>query len=131
LIRIGWETIIDVDGPALDPAEFCEAIAKSSKFRLRLGVLRRGTHKYPDLPHCRRLLCACGERPSHGAAAGKANKFAPSHGPSQVLRSGMVAGQTGSLEVVESALGDVRFGSKADIALVKSDVRFTPKRRHR
>src|SRR6516165_3379425 len=84
-----------------------------------------------DLPHCRRLLCACGERPSHGAAAGKANKFAPSHGPSQVLRSGMVAGQTGSLEVVESALGDVRFGSKADIALVKSDVRFTPKRRHR
>ena len=29
----------------------------------------------------------------------------------------MVAGQTGGLEVVKTALSDVRFGSKADIAL--------------
>ena len=28
----------------------------------------------------------------------------------------MVAGQTGGLEVVKTALSDVRFGSKADIA---------------
>jgi hypothetical protein len=39
----------------------------------------------------------------------------------------MVAGQTGSLEVVGSLLGNVRFGSLADIASSPRDVRFTPK----
>jgi hypothetical protein len=42
----------------------------------------------------------------------------------------MVAGQTGSLEVVGSALGNVRFGSKADIAGCQADVRFNPKSGH-
>jgi hypothetical protein len=37
----------------------------------------------------------------------------------------MVAGQTGSLEVVGSVLGNVRFGSNADIEARQSDVRFT------
>src|SRR5215469_17080544 len=85
LIGVVRVTIIDVDGIALHPPEFCEAIAKSSKFRLRLGVLRRSTHKHPDMPQSRGLLRAGGERPSHGAAADKGNKFAPSHCPSQVL----------------------------------------------
>jgi len=39
----------------------------------------------------------------------------------------MVAGQTGSLEVVGSELGNVRFGSKADIAAPPTNVRFTTK----
>jgi hypothetical protein len=42
----------------------------------------------------------------------------------------MVAGQTSSLEVVGSVLGNVRFGSKADIGLLLIDVRFTPKSGH-
>jgi hypothetical protein len=42
-------------------------------------------------------------------------------------RSGIVAGQTGRLEVARSKSGDVRFGSKADIARCNFDVRFTPK----
>jgi hypothetical protein len=92
----------------------CEAIAESSKFRLRLGVLRRSTHKHPDPPHSRGLLRACGERPSHGAPADKGNEFAPSHCPSQ-SEGGIVAGQTGRLEVVGSALGNVRFVPIADI----------------
>jgi hypothetical protein len=32
------------------------------------------------------------------------------------------------LEVVKTALCDVRFGSKADIGLLRADVRFTPLR---
>ena len=43
----------------------------------------------------------------------------------------MVAGQTGSLEVEGSVLGNVRFGSKADIAAPPINVRFTPKSGHR
>jgi len=42
----------------------------------------------------------------------------------------MIAGRAGSLEVVGSALGNVRFGSKADIPLRLADVRFTPKSGH-
>jgi hypothetical protein len=42
----------------------------------------------------------------------------------------MVAGRTGSLEVVESVLGDVCFGSKADIGALSINVRFTPKSGH-
>jgi len=38
----------------------------------------------------------------------------------------MVAGQTGGLEVVKTALSDVRFGSKADIASGLRRVCFTP-----
>jgi len=43
----------------------------------------------------------------------------------------MVAGQSGSLEVVGSVLGNVRFGSKADIGVGSGNVCFTPKSRHR
>jgi hypothetical protein len=50
-------------------------------------------------------LCTCSERAGHSGAANKANKFAPSHCPSQAQRSGIVAGQTGGLEMVRLALG--------------------------
>ena len=43
------------------------------------------------------------------AASGQATALLPLPGP----RDGMVAGRTGSLEVVGSVLGNVRFGSKA------------------
>jgi len=43
---------------------------------------------------------------------------------------GIVAGQTGTLEVARSGLGNVRFGSKADIGAPPSNVRFTPKSGH-
>jgi hypothetical protein len=39
----------------------------------------------------------------------------------------IVAGQTGRQEVVKTALSNVRFGSKADIAGCLINVRFTPK----
>jgi len=39
----------------------------------------------------------------------------------------IVAGQTGSLEVVKMALSNVCFGSKADIGLAAADVRYPPK----
>jgi hypothetical protein len=42
-------------------------------------------------------------------------------------RRRIVAGQTGSLEVVKTALSNVRFGSLADIAARLLHVRFTPK----
>jgi len=48
--------------------------------------------------------------------------------PSQV--GGIVAGQTGGLEVVRLALVNVRFGSKADIEVRLPDVRFTPESGH-
>jgi hypothetical protein len=44
---------------------------------------------------------------------------------------GIVTGQTGRLEAVRLALGNVRFGSKADIGARPRDVRFTPESRHR
>jgi len=43
----------------------------------------------------------------------------------------IVAGQTSGLEVVKTALRNVRFGSKGDMRLRSSDVRFSPKSRHR
>jgi hypothetical protein len=43
-------------------------------------------------------------------------------------RSRIVAAGTGRLEVAKTALGNVRFGSKADIPACSADVRFTPKR---
>ena len=43
----------------------------------------------------------------------------------------MVAGRAGSLEVVGSALGNVRFGSKADIVAPPTNVRFIPESGHR
>jgi hypothetical protein len=42
----------------------------------------------------------------------------------------MVAGRAGSLEVVGSALGNVRFGSITDIEAGKRNVRFTPESGH-
>src|SRR5262249_46697921 len=42
----------------------------------------------------------------------------------------IVAGQTGRLEVVKTALSNVRFGSKVDIAQCETNVRFTPKSGH-
>jgi hypothetical protein len=46
----------------------------------------------------------------------------------------MVSGQTSRLEVVSGSLcragADVRFGSEADIASPRYDVRFTPKSGH-
>src|SRR6516225_3628490 len=49
----------------------------------------------------------------------------------QDSKRGIVAGQTGRLEVVTSAVGNVRFGSKADISACPRHVRFTPKSGHR
>src|SRR5262249_35086534 len=48
----------------------------------------------------------------------------------QGSEQGMVAGQTGRLEVAKTALSNVRFGSKADMAAHSSDVRFTSKSGH-
>src|SRR5215831_4422319 len=48
----------------------------------------------------------------------------------QGSEQGIVAGQTGWLEVDKTALGDVRFGSKADIASDQPNVRFTPESGH-
>jgi hypothetical protein len=42
----------------------------------------------------------------------------------------IVAGQTGSLEVVKMALSNVCFGSEADIEAHQTHVRFTPKSGH-
>jgi len=42
----------------------------------------------------------------------------------------IVAGQTGGLEVDKTALGDVCFGSKADIEDGATNVRFTPESGH-
>ena len=45
-------------------------------------------------------------------------------------RFGIVAAHTSRLEVVRSRVGNVRLGSKADIARDQLNVRFTPKSRH-
>jgi hypothetical protein len=42
----------------------------------------------------------------------------------------IVASQTDRLEVVKTALSNVRFGSEADMARLNFDVRFTPESRH-
>ena len=44
-----------------------------------------------------------------------------------LLGAGIVPGQTGRLEVVRELLGNVRFGSKADMGLPLIDVRLPPK----
>jgi hypothetical protein len=48
----------------------------------------------------------------------------------QGSEQGIVPGQTGRLEVDKTALSNVRFGSKADIAAFPINVRFTPKSGH-
>jgi hypothetical protein len=57
------------------------------------------------------------------------SRFTPALVPG--LGRGIVAGQSGRLEVDRLALGNVRFGSKADIRVVHHHVRFTPKSGHR
>src|SRR5215469_2857851 len=79
LIGVVRVTIIDLDGVALHPPEFCEAIAKCSKFRLRLGVLRRSTHKHPDPPYSRGLLRTRGKRPCHRPNGSSFDEIASSH----------------------------------------------------
>ena len=51
--------------------------------------------------------------------------------PPKAQKQGIVAGQTGSLEVVKTAIRNVRFGSKADIEARPINVRFTPESGHR
>ena len=83
-----------------------------------------------DVPHGYFWLCAHRKRPEGRCTAEKRDELAPPHCLSQTGNR-IVAGQTRRLEVVKLALGNVRFGSKADIAASPTNVRFTPESGHR
>ena len=86
------------------------------------GDVKTGT-EHPDLCLAVRLLCAPSKRPYHGRAGNSFNEVASPHCLPQVSAGGIVAGQTGKLEVVKTALSNVR---SSDIARVTRQVRFTP-----
>src|SRR6516164_4254185 len=81
----------------------------------------------------RRMRSLCCARAASGHAAAPPTSVMNSRrliASPQGSEQGIVAGQTGRLEVDKTALGDVRFGSKADIEAPPPDVRFTPKSGH-
>src|SRR5262249_52235383 len=70
-------------------------------------------------------------KPANRTAANQNDKISPSYQlPAPKLGTRIVAGQTAKSEVVRLARGNVRFGSKADILLSPTNVRFTPNSGH-
>ena len=117
------------DKSFLGPAELLESIPKRGDEGLTFRVVLGIAHQHPDAPHLVALLRTRRKRP-YRCAAQKRDESAPLHCPSQAEEP-IVTGQTGMLEVVRLALGNVRFGSKADIAALPINVRFTPESGHR
>jgi len=66
-----------------------------------------------------------------GIRTDKRDELAPSHCLPQGSGQGIVAGQVSALKVAGGRSRNVRFGSKADIAVRLRNVRFTPKSGHR
>src|SRR6516165_5426 len=100
------------------------------KLSQRLRRVFRGTRTHKSDSR-KDLLCAQSEwRHCRYRTTEKRYEFASPHSQPQGSEQGIVAGQTGRLEVDKTALGDVRFGSKADIAPSPTNVRFTPKSGH-
>jgi hypothetical protein len=78
------EPVVDPKIAPYSPTEILKASPKGSKVRLPNLIFRSEAHYYADAPQP--LLCAAGTRPcccSASRDADKANKFAPSHCPSQ------------------------------------------------
>src|SRR6516164_5942509 len=101
------------------------ALLPLSRFCLSFPVNERAFAFFDGVYWYRRLLCV--RQSGHGAAPPRSvmnsrRLIAPPRPGSRI-----VAGQTGRLEVVGLALGNVRFGSKADISECPTVVRFTPK----
>jgi hypothetical protein len=92
--------VVDVKVSADNPSQLLQTLSDCRNTRLRSWIVRLPLFKPANAPYPIGLLRVSIERPCRHRAADQANKFAPSHCPSQVLESGMVAGQTGSLEVV-------------------------------
>jgi len=62
------KTIIDLDGPALDPSESCKTFAESGELFPRFCVVGGNCHKHPDPPRLSRLRDSS-ERPCRRRAA--------------------------------------------------------------
>src|SRR6516165_4330880 len=100
------------------------------KLSQRLRRVFRGTRTHKSDSR-KDLLCAQSEwRHCRYRTTEKRYEFASPHSQPQGSEQGIVAGQTGRLEVDKTALGDVRFGSKADMTLWNCDVHFASKSGH-
>jgi hypothetical protein len=84
-------------------------------------------HQNADSSQWVRLLCTRSERPNGCRSHNNVDEIASPHVHPKGSEQGIVAGQTGRLEVDKTALGDLRFGSKADIGARPINVPFTPK----
>jgi len=71
------KTIIDLDGPALDPSESCKTFAESGELFPRFCVVGGNCHKHPDPPRLS-LLRARQKRPRR-RAADQHDELAPPH----------------------------------------------------
>src|SRR6516225_2193332 len=92
LIKISaGKAIIDVNGAALDPSQSREAIAESSKLRLRPWIVRRHAHKYTDPPRRRRLLRARYQRPCRRTASNR-DELPPLHSITSSARASSEGG---------------------------------------
>jgi hypothetical protein len=72
-------------------------------------------HKHANTPHAVGLLRTHGERPNGCRSRDRIDEIASPHASTQGSKQGIVTGQTGRLEVVKTALGNLRFGLKADV----------------
>src|SRR5262249_3153031 len=93
--------------------------------RLRRCDVEEADHRDRSLLSVRRM------GPYSRRAADKREEIASPHSQPQGSEQGIVAGQTGRLEVDKTALGNGSFGLKADIGRDQLNVRFTPESRRR
>jgi hypothetical protein len=93
--------VVDLEVATDNPSQLLQTLSDCRNAGLRSWIIGLSLFQPADASHPIWLLRVSTERPSRRSAADKANKFAPSHCPSQ-SRRGIVAGQTGRLEVVRS-----------------------------
>src|SRR5262249_40591687 len=120
--------IFDLKIAAFDPTRISHAQPKRSDTRVRFGIIFGDPKQYANPPQSFGLLRSQCKRPC-GRRTNKRDEVAPPH----CLPRGSDRASyrvTGRLEVVRLTLGNVRFGSKADMAAHSLDVRFTPKSGH-
>src|SRR6516164_253174 len=119
--------IINLYVSANNPSSLLQSLHQSCDLDCSFRVVLRYVHEYADPADLFRLLRTHGRRPNGCRSRDSIDEIAAPHCRPPGSKQGIVAGQTGGLEVVKAALSNVRFGSIADICSAKRHVRFTPK----
>jgi len=113
------------------PAQSLQRLLERGEAKPCFRIVRRELQEHADAPHAFGLLRTRRDQPRSRRADETGDEIASPHGRCPSAEGNTLAHHgttTAQCGMAKSA--DVRFGSKADIAPVKSDVRFTPESGH-